>query len=213
MTTLARALVAVVAAWNDFFFRPVDLRVCALIRIAYAALVLVWLAVLYPDLTQWYSEAGTIPLAVARKMMPGSGWTLLALRPHSHLWLITAYTMALAHTLLLLVGLGSRLNAAAVFVWLVSFCNRNEMILDSGDTVFRLVGFFLILMPCGACWSLDALFRLRIADCDQQSAIRVLPGACDFCKSRCASSSSRRASASFSPCGGGMARPCTTFRI
>ena len=153
------------AAWNGFFHAEADLRACAVVRIGYAALVLVWLAVLYPDLSTWYSEQGVLPLATAEKTMPGGAWCLLSLFPKSQAWLYAAYALAVVHAVLLLVGFASRLNAAALFLWFVSFCNRNTVILDSEDAVFRLIGFFLILMPCGACWSVDAwLFRLRIGE-------------------------------------------------
>jgi hypothetical protein len=64
---------------------------------------------------------------------------------------------------LLLVGLLSRVNAACVLVWLLSFHNRNVQILDGEDFVFRLIAIFLVLMPCGAAWSIDAwiVFGLR----------------------------------------------------
>ncbi|HUE73673.1 MAG TPA: HTTM domain-containing protein [Pirellulaceae bacterium] len=148
-----------VSAWNRFFHADVDLRACAVVRIGYAALVLVWLAVLYPDLSTWYGEEGVLPLATAEKTMPGGAWTLLAIFPKSLAWLYAAYAMAIVHALLLLAGFASRLNAAALWVWIVSFCHRNEVILDAEDTVFRLIGFFLVLMPAGAGW------RLRIGDC------------------------------------------------
>lgn len=184
MNAIFRTGARLVAAWNGFFHADLDLRTCALVRIGYAALVLVWLTVLYPDLSTWYGADGILPPSAAERTMPGGAWTLLALFPKSDAWLKGAYAMAIVHAFLLLVGFASRLNAAALFVWVVSFCHRNEVILDAEDTVFRLAGFFLILMPAGACWSLDAwLLRLRIGDCglrndshdtirDPQSAIR-----------------------------------------
>ena len=161
MTVLRQLPVRLAAAWNGFFHGPLDLRVCALVRIAYAALVLIWLAVFYPDLARWFSEDGVFPLIVARKATPGGAWTVLALLPPGSFWLTAAWAMAFVQALLLLVGFGSRLNAAAVFVWVVSFANRNALILDAEDTVFRLIGFYLILMPCGACWSVDGWIRSR----------------------------------------------------
>jgi vitamin K-dependent gamma-carboxylase-like protein len=172
MTTLWHIPVRVAKAWNGFFHGPLDLRVCALLRIAYASLVLIWLAVLYPDLATWFSEDGVIPLIVARKAMPGGAWTLLALLPQGNFWLTAAWVTAFVQTLLLLFGLGSRMNAASVFVWVVSFAHRNVLILDGEDTVFRLIGFYLILMPCGACWSVDAWIgsRGRFSICPGQVA-------------------------------------------
>ena len=42
---------------------------------------------------------------------------------------------------MLLVGFYSRVQAASIFFWLVSFQNRNPLILDGEDTVFRIFAF------------------------------------------------------------------------
>jgi hypothetical protein len=163
MSLALRAPSLFVRSWNDFFHAPLDLRICALVRIGYAALVLVWLAVLYPDLAAFFTDDGLLPLNAAGGLMPGGAWSVLAWLPQDAVWVGAAYGMAVAHALFLLVGLASRINAAAVFVWIVSFCNRNPLIMDGEDAVFRLIGFYLLVMPCGACWSLDAwLARWRM---------------------------------------------------
>src|SRR6185436_18943267 len=59
----------------------------------------------------------------------------------------------------LLVGFASRFSAVSVFVWLVSFQNRNQMILDGEDDILRLISFFLIFMPLAEVWSVDAWLR------------------------------------------------------
>jgi uncharacterized membrane protein YphA (DoxX/SURF4 family) len=156
-----RLLARTAGAWDEFFFAPQDLRTCALIRMGYAALVLIWLAVLWPDLSRWYAADGLLPAHAAERIAPPGSWSLLQHLPPGPAWLYGAWLLATAHGAMLLVGFGSRLNAAAVFVWIVSFCHRNEVILDSEDSVMRLVGFYLVLMPCGGRWSLDALLRRR----------------------------------------------------
>jgi hypothetical protein len=74
---------------------------------------------------------------------------------HACFWVLVG------HTVLLLVGLLSRVNAACVLVWLISFQNRNVQIIEGEDFVFRLIALFLVLMPCGASWSVDAWLRRR----------------------------------------------------
>jgi uncharacterized membrane protein YphA (DoxX/SURF4 family) len=70
-------------------------------------------------------------------------------------WLFTLQTVCL------LVGFASRFSAASVFVWLVSFQNRNQMLLDGEDDVLRLLSFFMIFMPLAEVWSVDAWLRGR----------------------------------------------------
>jgi hypothetical protein len=149
-------------AWNRFFFEPVDLRICAAIRIAFAALLLVNFSLLGPDLFNWFGSAGLIrELPPEEHLAPGS-WSVLLWLPQSDAFLAAAYAVALLQAALLLVGLGTRLQALGCFVWLVSFQVRNPMIWDGEDTVFRLLAALLIFMPCGARWSLDAWLARRV---------------------------------------------------
>jgi hypothetical protein len=53
---------AVARGWEQFFHQPCDGRVCAAVRMGYAAIVLIHLAVLYPDLDLWFTESGVLPL-------------------------------------------------------------------------------------------------------------------------------------------------------
>jgi hypothetical protein len=149
-------------SWNRFFFEPVDLRVCAAIRIAFAALLLVNFGLLGPDLFNWFGSTGLIrDLPLEEYLAPGS-WSVLLWLPPTNSALVAAYAIALLQTLLLLLGLGTRLQAIGCFVWLVSFQVRNPMIWDGEDTLFRLLAALLIFMPCGARWSLDAWLAQRI---------------------------------------------------
>jgi hypothetical protein len=142
-----------IAAWNRFFHEPGDPRVPALIRICFAAIVLVNLTALYPYLEMWYGEKGVLPSDLT--YLDSYQWSLLGLA-RSSLSLQLCYWIFVMQTLCLLVGFGSRFSAASVFVWLVSFQNRNQMILDGEDDVMRIVGFLLIFMPLAEVWSADA---------------------------------------------------------
>src|SRR4051794_30418969 len=67
--SLRASAAALARGWNSFFHAPCDARICAAIRIAYALLVLVHFATLYPDLDLWFTEAGVLPLEAARKVV------------------------------------------------------------------------------------------------------------------------------------------------
>jgi hypothetical protein len=148
-------------AWHDFFHEPVDPRVCAIVRIGYATLVLVNLAVLWPDINLWFGEEGVLAYDVARRMIHDNSWSILGWLPRTSLVLHVCLGIYAAQTVCLLLGLFSRLNVVCVFVWLISFQNANPLLLDGEDTVFRVVGFFLIFMPLGRAWALDALLRRK----------------------------------------------------
>lgn len=142
------------AAWNEFFYAARDPRLCSVLRIGYAALLLINLAMWAPDLERWFGESGVLPLHDARLIVDEHAPTLLA-----HLPLHLCFGLLVAQTLLLAVGWHSRIQAACVLVWLTSFHDRNIAIVDGEDTVFRLFAFFLALCPSGWAFSLDARRR------------------------------------------------------
>jgi uncharacterized membrane protein YphA (DoxX/SURF4 family) len=154
---LAAAWRALARGWHEFFHQPLDTRVCASVRIAYAALVLVHWAVLYPDLERWFGESGVLPDAVSRDVAGPHQWSLLWWLPATPAATELCFWIAVAHTVLLGIGLLPRLNAACLLAWLISFQSRNWFILDGEDTTMRLLALYLVLMPCGASWSVNAL--------------------------------------------------------
>jgi hypothetical protein len=143
-----------IAAWNRFFHEPADPRIPALIRIGLASLVLVNLVAWFPYLEMWFGETGVLP-GDLEYLYPYQ-WSLLGLVPRNHAALQVCYWLFTLQALCLLVGFASRFSAASVFVWLVSFQNRNQVILDGEDEVLRLLSFFLIFMPRAEVWSVDA---------------------------------------------------------
>lgn len=147
--------------WRRFFHEPVDPRVCALIRIGFAALVLVNLAAWYPNLDLWFGPEGVVSPQQASDSLGPYDWSVLLWLPQSSVVLHVCFWVFAAQAACVLLGLFTRINTIGVFIWLVSFEHRNELIIDSEDVVFRLVGFLLIFMPAGYVWSLDARFRPR----------------------------------------------------
>lgn len=163
LPSLRDCLRSFVAGWNAFFFHPVDLRICSAIRIAFASLLLVNFALLGPDLFRWFGSQGVTRDMRLEEYLPPGSWSVLTWLPPTDTALATAYGVALLQAALLLVGLGTRLQAIGCFVWLVSFQNRNPMLWDGEDTVFRLIAGLLVFMPCGAAWSLDRLIERHFA--------------------------------------------------
>lgn len=147
------------AQGSRFLHAPVDARRFALVRIGYALLILIYLAVLYPDLETWYGPLGVYPAEVDAETKLPQLWSVLRWLPadpydaglqlHRYFWLHVVCTV------FLLFGFATRVNAILGFVLLVSWQNRNPLILDGEDSVFRLIGFYLMLMPSGRACSVD----------------------------------------------------------
>lgn len=156
---LRRALSGFSSAWQGFFFSPVDARLCAVLRIGYAICVLINLASFYPDLERWFADSGVLPKDAVFLLQQPERWSLLMWLPEGMLWLQIVFWLFVLSAALLLLGVCSRLQTACVLVWLMSFQNRNTTLFDGEDVVLRLIGWYLLLVPVGAAWSLDAWWR------------------------------------------------------
>jgi len=155
--SLAATLRDLAGCWQRFFHQHCDARVCAAVRIAYALLVLIHWAVLYPDLDHWFTDAGVMPLEAARQIASPHALCVFWWLPSTSAVVHACFFVAVAQTVMLLVGLLPRASALGVLIWLASFQMRNIPICDSEDTLMRMLAFFLIWMPTGRCWSLSAL--------------------------------------------------------
>jgi hypothetical protein len=155
--SLKTTAAAIARCWQAFFHVPCDARVCAAIRITYATLVLIHLGVLYLDLDLWFTESGVLPLESAQKVASPYSWSLLTMLPGTSQVVHACFWVAVAHAVFLLIGLLPRLNAFGLFLWIASFQVRNDIINDGEDCLMRLMGFFLIWLPSGKCWSANAV--------------------------------------------------------
>lgn len=147
--------------WHRFFFTPVDPLPYDVIRIGYAALVLVSCLFTWPRVQMWYGESGVFPYWLSREILDPDAPMLFDLLPKSDTTASVGFGLLTGHALLLLIGVGSRLQALCVYVWMLSFHYRNPIILDAEDSVFRIIGFLLIFMPTGNRLSWDAWRRAR----------------------------------------------------
>lgn len=144
-------------AWNRFFHGSCDARILAIVRIAAGVLLVAYWAVLYPDLTTWFGEEGLYPRRIWLEERDGRSWSLFA-------WdwlggdlgtLQVCLWISLAQSVLLAVGFLPRVQAAGLLVWLVSWQNRNPLLLDGEDVVFRLLTCLLIFADSGRVWSVN----------------------------------------------------------
>ncbi|MCA9603850.1 MAG: HTTM domain-containing protein [Polyangiales bacterium] len=157
--TARSAIARIVRGWNTFFFAPFDLRLASAFRMAYAALVLVDLGMMSFDLELFFGVDGVMPLDASRAVIDPDSHTVFELLPQSNTVLWTCYVLALLHAFWLLIGLYPRVQAAGVFFWLLAFHDRNLLLFDGEDQVFRLFAFFLIFLPTHRFFSVHALER------------------------------------------------------
>ena len=155
-TTAAAPRLETDSAWDRFWFAPTPTSTLAVVRIAYATVLLTWCALMSFDLIAFFSTSGLLEERVARPF----SWSLLDVFP-SDAAVIGLFGVLVVAAACLLVGWHTRLAAVVAVVLLMSFERRNLVVLNSADTLLRLFGLYLALAPAGAALSVDRWRRHR----------------------------------------------------
>lgn len=133
-----------------------DLRSLALFRIGLAALVIGDLIDRARFLSAHYGDMGVLPRWVLFRKFAGP-WELSfhALSGRVEFQAVL-FLLNGAFALALLVGYRTRLSTVVCWAFLVSLHYRNDMVLQSGDSLLRMLFFWSIFLPLGARFSRDA---------------------------------------------------------
>jgi Vitamin K-dependent gamma-carboxylase len=159
------------SAWDKFWFKTIDARQFAALRIAFGCLSLVYFLSLLPYVENQFSGTGWLSDSRQIANQNGGSWSLFFL-PAGNYTIPLAYAVVLLGIVsasLMTIGWNSRMTAS--FTWLiwVSLWNRNPLLLDGDDAVLKVTCFYLMLSPCGNAWSIDAYF------CKKQQQVAVWP--------------------------------------
>ena len=155
-----------VAGWNRFWFTPADPAVLSLIRIC-AGLMLFYTHLIWSlDLEAFFGPEGWL----SREMMDfvhsnSYSWSYFWwIEGPAVLW--TVHVAALVVFALLTVGYRSRIMSVLAYVAAVSYVNRVSPGAFFGlDKINCMLAMYLMLGPCGACYSVDRwLARRRAGD-------------------------------------------------
>ncbi|HMN96694.1 MAG TPA: HTTM domain-containing protein [Phycisphaerales bacterium] len=155
-------------AWSRFWRGRADPRWIALFRVGTAVVALAQVWATWPILQMLYGPHGLVQWVVIESAeetwLPSIGKVALVLErigigfERSVELVFAAYVVALVF---LLVGLRTRV--AAVLAWALHALTVNSgyISLYGVDTMLHICLFYLMWMPAGAAWSLDALRRAR----------------------------------------------------
>ena len=146
---------AFAAAWNRFFHAAQPVEGIALFRILWGTLLLLNWTFLAPDALDWFGERGVLSSATALILTGPGRLDVLRALPGSDGWMLIVFGAVGLASAALAVGFMTRTSAAVVFVGLVSLHHRNTVVLNSGDTILRVLTFLLMFAPSGDVWSVD----------------------------------------------------------
>ncbi|MBI1269048.1 hypothetical protein GC174_01300 [bacterium] len=138
-----------------FLFAPTSPYPVAAFRILFGLLLLQHCLFIYPDLYNWY---GAKSITLAETVDLNNIYVCLNLFnffPGNDLWLTVIYSVYVLAALALTLGYRSRIASILIYLIFVSLYHRNPYLLNSGDTLVRVMSFWMIFAPTGAAWSLD----------------------------------------------------------
>jgi hypothetical protein len=136
--------------WDRFLFDSCDPHVAPILRIGFAVLILIQTMVAWPDAAYWYTDEGVMQTQTAQGILDPGAWSLLNFLPSKPWAAILGLLCLVVHGVLMLLGCYSRFQAAGIFVWLISFQNRNPLITDGEDTLLRIFAFLMIFTGLSA---------------------------------------------------------------
>lgn len=148
----------------DYFWAGVDPRVYALVRIALAVAALVNLIDLWPHRAMYFAEDGMIPLDAVHAMTHGTYYESIFYLVTSEGGVTAVFVGAALAILALGLGFCTRVAAALVWMWHLSYSHRAFPILHGWDAILRSYSFLVFVSPAGRVWSLDHLLYPRQTD-------------------------------------------------
>jgi hypothetical protein len=144
---------------GNFFFKKEDCSTIGLIRIFTAAVLLLSLLNDLSFVSDYYSNEGVIS---GRTDIMRSEYRFSILDIFgSPEFVYFFYILLVISTIMLLFGKYTKATAIVSFLLLASFHEKNIFVLNSGDTLIRLLLFYLILAPSEKCLSLDAIKKKK----------------------------------------------------
>ncbi len=152
------------AAWDRFWFSPRRPHTLGLLRIATGAMLLYTHLVLATDLWSFLGTDAWIDNQTAHGLHRGAfdatDWGI------SYLWAIDSPTWLWLHqlvtilvTLAFAVGLFTRITAPLAWFLQLMYMHRLTGTLFGLDQVTTMLAMYLMLAPCGAVFSVDAVLR------------------------------------------------------
>lgn len=132
-----------------------DLRSLAILRICLGFLTLFDTLTRAQDFTAHYSDRGVLPRADLMAMCEDPFAFCLHMSSGQPLFLAALFGLAGLAGVGLMLGWKTRLMSMLCWFLTCSIQARNPLVLNSGDTLFRMLLFWGMFLPWGRLWSLD----------------------------------------------------------
>jgi hypothetical protein len=146
-------------AVDEFFFKPQPVNSVAMMRILFGVILMIHWFSLWSHLEVFWGPEGLLSLTHSIERTREYRINLFSYFPADPR---VGQLFALAHLMAafgMVFGFFTRTSIAVAFFTLVTFHNRNYLILNSSDVILRNMVFFLFFTPCGELYSVDNWIR------------------------------------------------------
>ncbi len=133
-----------------------DLRAMAAFRFFLGFILIIDVITRARDIRAHYSDFGFLPRQAYIEFFSNPLHVSLHLASGLVEWQAFLFTLTAIAGFCVMIGYRTRLATIVAWVLLVSMHNRNTLILNGGDVLFRVIYFWSILLPLGARYSVDA---------------------------------------------------------
>ncbi len=143
---------------RDYWFGQVDARPLSVFRIFFGLILLKDALFHFPIARIFFTEEGIVPQWAMQSLIRANRFSLLDSMPY--LWMVDVFfALWVVVIVLFITGTRTRLITVIQFVMLISVHERNIFILNGADTVIRAVSFWIMFLPLGEYYSVDAIRR------------------------------------------------------
>ncbi len=142
-----------------FWLGQIDLRPLGFMRIVFGLVTFNSILDLSFVLFDFFSDAGVAPRSLLLGQLRRNNSVCLYDLAGPPWVLITLYILTLISILIYTVGWHSRWASVATFLLVCGIHERNLQVFDGSDNILRVILFWMMFMPTGARYSVDAVLR------------------------------------------------------
>ncbi len=143
----------------DFFFKPQPVDNLGLMRVLFGLLLLFNWYMIWSYLDVFWGVDGLISLKTSMEYGSSIRFSLFDFMPNDPRVPALIALVNLVAAVGVTLGLFTRTSMVLAFMTVLSFQNRNDFILNSGDIVLRNILFFMMFSAAGKAYSLDRWFH------------------------------------------------------
>lgn len=133
-----------------------DLRALAAFRVGLGILLMLDVVMRWPDMRAFVTDAGLLPTGPYVQEFANRLHVSLHLANGFEGWAMLLAVLTFLAGAAIFFGYRTRLAVIAGWILLLSVQNRNPMVLNGGDVLFRCLMFWAMFLPLHARWSVDA---------------------------------------------------------